>query len=111
MHWKSVNTQTWTYAQIHTYAQIPAYVQLPVLFQPHVLLQPSAHLHCSQGPCPTTISTNPPVPAKALIITHRLGGISIDSSTTATLDPFGFCTLTTGSRLCQKDCSPSSVSS
>ena len=83
-----VNTQTWTYAQIHTYAQIPAYVQLPILFQPHVPSQPSAHLHCSQAPCPTTISTDPLVPAKALIITRRLVGISIDSSMMAALNPF-----------------------
>ena len=84
----AVNTQTQTYTQIHTYAQIPAYVQLPVLFQPHVPSQPSTHLRHSQAPCPTTISANPLVLAKALIITYRLVGISIDGSTTATLDPF-----------------------
>ena len=90
MQWVHVNTQTRTYAQIHTYAQIPAYVQLPILFQPRVLLQPSAHLHCSQAPHPTTIAADPLVPAEALIITRRLVGISIDGSTTATLNLFWF---------------------
>ena len=90
MQWVHVNTQTRTYAQIHTYAQIPAYVQLPILFQPRVPSQPSAHLCRSQAPRPTMISTDPPVPAKALIITRRLAGISIDGSTTAALDPFWF---------------------
>ena len=75
MQWVHVNTQTHTYTQIHTYAQIPAYVQLAILFQPHVPSQPSAHLHRSQAPHPTTIAANPPAPAEALIITHRLVGI------------------------------------
>ena len=86
----NVNTQTWTYTQIHTYTQILAYVQLPILFQPCVPLQPSVHLHCSQAPHPTTISTNPPALAKALIITHRLAGISIGGSVMAALNPFCF---------------------
>ena len=93
-----VNAQTQTHTQIHTYAQIPAYVQLPILFQPHVLSQPSAHLHHSQAPRPTTISADPLVLAEALIITHRLVGISVDGSTMATLDPLlVFCTPATGS--------------
>ena len=96
-HCGVVNTQTRTHAQIHTYAQIPAYVQLPVLFQPRVLLQPSTHLHHSQGPCPTMIPADPPVLAEALIITCRLGGISVDGSTMAVPDPFSFHTLMTGS--------------
>ena len=96
-HCVHVNIQTQTHTQIHTYAQIPAYVQLPALFQPHVPLQLSAHLHCSQAPCPTMIPTNPPVSAEALIITHRLGIIYLDGSVVAAHDPFGFCTLTTGS--------------
>ena len=83
-----VNTQTRAHAQIHTHAQISAYVQLPILFQPHVPSQPSTHLHRSQVPCPTMISTDPLVLTEVLIITRRLFGISVDGSMMATLDPF-----------------------
>ena len=99
----AVNTQT----QTHT--QIPAYVQLPTLFQPCVLSQPSTHLCHNQAPCPATISVDPPVLAETLIITHRLCIISVGGNEAAVFYPSSLHTLATGSQLCWKDRSPSSV--
>ena len=99
MCYMTVNTQAQTHAQIHIHTQIPAYVQLPALFQPCVPLQPSAHLRHSQVPCPATISVNPPVSAKTLIITHRLCIISVDGNEVAAFYPLALCTMATRSQL------------
>ena len=105
----TVNTQTWTHAQIHIHTQIPAYVQLPTLFQPHALLQPSTHLHCDQAPCPAKISTGHPFSAEAPLIIRRPSIISADGNGVATIDHLGLYTLVTRSQPYRKGCSPSSV--
>ena len=63
----------------------------------------------NQAPCPATISVDPPVSAETLIITHRLCIISVGGNEVAAFYPFSLHTLVTGSQLCRKDHSPSSV--